>query len=332
MDRQEKVSQENLEEKFLADILSVLNSAIIRTLQNLPKDVSAIVAGGKAINAMLKLPNRVVTVDWDLHPFNPKYVEDLNSPAHDEARDTLGRLLVENLTELFELQLYRLRPILDHYQTTVTEIVYRVNPLPGTEYALGRVSFITSRFKRVPAIDLLHLPKPEHYITFNRVNFATLPTLIETLEYLVNLPGHKKREKNIGRLESIKYAIENDGLSCNYYRMKYLARVTGQPDPDYAKITGPEQVEPVPPPQLVRNVRMIERRQGKEEAEEQSEAVEDAEVAEFPPHLTPDILESEIKRINYRGELDLCGNSTMMGPIDPLLPEEVRPVPRYLIA
>lgn len=212
-----------LEDVFTSKVMYILNDKIIKSLQELPKDFYAVVLGGKALNALLKSEYKTNTIDWDIDIFsvNPKY-------TNQQARDYLGKQIVENLKDLVNQYGFRLNIIESYYKINIIDIVYQVNTKPftsiyGETYTIGHVDLITDKFGPIGIVDIVPIKpqNPGKYITFDGVHYLGLAKITTNLIELINTKSYKKKDKARKRLSNIRKAVKKDGLSCNFYRFYY---------------------------------------------------------------------------------------------------------------
>jgi hypothetical protein len=208
-------------ELFLGDVMTVLNGQIIEILQQLSREVNVYVAGGKSLEVMLKreyMPGK--TVDWDVNIASP----DINI-TNEEARDYAGEEIIKALTSLRTNYNFRLDLIEKKYDTKISEFKYEVNPniftaYTGDKYTIGHVDIVTDKYGLLGIVDLVpgSFFNVEDFIKIDGINYLDIPALRQTLITLLELPKYKKKDKALKRIQAIDAALEEDGLSCNFYR------------------------------------------------------------------------------------------------------------------
>lgn len=235
-------------ETFLINLLYILNDEISLILSDFSNStqIKALVVGTKAANVMLKKSYQFPTIDWDINVWNP------SSTSHEIARDKLGRLLAYILNSALRVQRHRIQILLDQFYISNIEIGYDISPYlythyKGFSYHVGHVTVYTDRYSPENIIDLVALPHKGDYVNFGGVNFLKLVDIVTELKNLSDLPDHPKRLKYKARLETIRRAFIENGLSCNYYRYQVI------PPPSFIQcikdtVMGP--IDPLYPPQL----------------------------------------------------------------------------------
>ena len=208
-------------DNFLADYLSVLNSYILAFIRK-QELIGHLISGGKALNTMVKRKFQVNTIDFDISVYDKAESQNPSSLSHSIVRDSFGQGITDSLNKALLIEKYRLEPIEKYHNIKVINITYGVANTPfkhysGFTYKVGHVSIVTQEYGNQSIIDIVPLVREEDSVTYAGINFLSLDDIVKDLTNLMNLiPA--KREKYSSRLETIRLAKENNGLSCNYYR------------------------------------------------------------------------------------------------------------------
>ena len=241
---------EGREQEFEEGLMSVVVPAIVLELQSHGTRGLRVV-GGRAMDAVLRDPYRVRSIDWDLEVWDPESHADRRAATHAEQRDRLGRGLAQRVAALADARAFQLSPLeLDH-GVRVTEFVYEVNTVWfesafGDRYQVGHVEAVTdaaagSPLRRVGLCDLVPVPPvPSTFAAGNNdddytdavidgVRFAGPATLERNLRAVLALPGYKKKLKARGRLAVLQEAAEGGWMSCSYYRAQATSAARGLP-------------------------------------------------------------------------------------------------------
>jgi hypothetical protein len=212
-----------IKEEYTSKIMNVLNDRIIRALQNLPESVFADVVGGKAYNTLLKRQYQIATTDWDINV----YSENKNF-SNSASRDFVGRTIVKFTKNILDNYRFRIEVIEEYYNSQIKDIVYEINPdiftaYNGEKYTVGHVNLITSRFGSIGIVDLVPVRSVinEAYIEIDKVNYLGLYGITNNLINLIADKKYKKKTKAKQKINNIKLAVNNNGLSCNFYRIYY---------------------------------------------------------------------------------------------------------------
>ena len=211
------------EDAYVDSVMNILSVGVVRVLQVLPSPLRAMVVGGKAANIMLSQKYQIQSTDWDVHAWDQRYVKDRHNPAHQVARDQVGKLLSVSLSSMLKEARLRLVLLEEYYRSKIRRVLYDVRPVTlissydyESYYGLGRVYLSTTGFGDIPVVDIM--PAPEKGgIPFQGVLFQDMENTIVTLRHMISdkvpkAPKHKRR------LTAILQAKKQEGLSCNYYR------------------------------------------------------------------------------------------------------------------
>lgn len=202
-------------EPFIEKLMKILDNGIVEVLRR-NRHIEIVVIGGKAINILLAREYHVETIDWDIGLKGP--IEKTT-----RIRDTLGKALANYLNRYAQNQKLRIEALEEYYDVKLLNIKYELNlheftAFTGQRYMVGHVNVNTS-MGRYSIIDVTPYLTKDDYYEIDNVKYLSIPDLVANLNALIKLPGYKKKEKILIKLNKIRNAVQTRRLTCNYYKL-----------------------------------------------------------------------------------------------------------------